>query len=91
MGRTKNAKACTMYKYKVICDENTNYFTTQGKIMETYPHVNKSYIYRITNCPDKIVYPMKIKIIKLDPPIPVSSKTVREIRFINQEQEERLV
>jgi len=89
MGRTKNAKACTMYKYKVINDNVTSYFTTQGELMNAYPHVNKSYIYRITNCPEKIVYRMKINIIKLDPPIAVHSMKIREIKFIVQEEEER--
>ena len=88
MGRTKNAKALSMYKYKVTCNNVTSYFKTQIEIKNEYPYLNKSYIYKILNCPEKVVFHRDIEISKLSPPIPVFSTKIREILFINQEEKE---
>lgn len=83
MGRTKGAFATSVYKYKLIRDNETTYYTTQTHMLRENPSFNKSFIFKMVKCPETLSYTRDVTIIKLDTPIPIHLK-VKNVKMLEE-------
>jgi hypothetical protein len=78
MPRTKGAHATSLYKYKLIRDGKTTYYTSQAQMTRDNPTFNKSFVFKMIKCPEKLTVTKGVSIFKLETPIPINIK-VRNI------------
>lgn len=77
-GRPKGASSCTLYKYKVTCENVIKYFASQPQIVKHYK-LNRSEVYRMIHRRSDIKQNLKnhIQIEKLEIPLPMFKTTIR--------------
>ena len=86
MPRTKGAHATSLYKYKLIRDGKTTYYTSQAQMTREFPAYNKSFVYKMVNCPEKLTITRGVSIIKLKIPIQIHIQ-IRNVIMLGEEEQ----